>query len=300
MSRILVSGLTNIETTLRVEGFPITYSPVRYPFNGVRSTVAGVGINIGLALHTLGDQVDLLTIVGNDMGGQQTSSALETMGLHTDFVVQTVAQTAQSVILYDSAGKRQINVDLKDIQETAYPEQSFRTALAGADLAVLCNINFSRPMLATAAEAGVPIATDVHTIERLDDPYNADFMRHADVLFMSDERLPALPEVWAREVCAHYGTPVIVIGLGEKGALLCVHGQLTQVAAVQTRPIVNTIGAGDALFSAFVHFYAAGMDPLPALRHAVVFASYKIGDAGAAEGFLTEKALLELAGEVSA
>ena len=38
MTRILVSGLINIETTLRVDSFPLTYEPVRYPFFGINST----------------------------------------------------------------------------------------------------------------------------------------------------------------------------------------------------------------------------------------------------------------------
>jgi ribokinase len=42
---ILVSGLINIETTLKVDSFPIEYSPVRYPFFGVNSAVSGVGYN---------------------------------------------------------------------------------------------------------------------------------------------------------------------------------------------------------------------------------------------------------------
>ena len=41
-SHILVSGLLNLETTVRVDGFPIPYFPVHYPFFGVRSTVSGV------------------------------------------------------------------------------------------------------------------------------------------------------------------------------------------------------------------------------------------------------------------
>ncbi len=32
MAQILVSGLINIETTLRVDGFPLPYAPVHYPF----------------------------------------------------------------------------------------------------------------------------------------------------------------------------------------------------------------------------------------------------------------------------
>jgi len=46
MPNILVSGLINIETTLRVDGFPIAYNPVNYPFFGVNSSVSGVGYNI--------------------------------------------------------------------------------------------------------------------------------------------------------------------------------------------------------------------------------------------------------------
>ena len=66
MSNILVSGLINIETTLKVDGFPIAYEPVRYPFWGVRSTVSGVGYNIAKALTTLGDSVRLLSLIGRD------------------------------------------------------------------------------------------------------------------------------------------------------------------------------------------------------------------------------------------
>ena len=61
-----------------------------------------------------------------------------------------------------------------------------------------------------------------------------------------------------------------------------------------TRPVVNTIGAGDALFSAFLHGYARSRDPYHALKMAIVFASYKIGAASAAEGFLDEAGLDEL------
>jgi len=39
-----------------------------------------------------------------------------------------------------------------------------------------------------------------------------------------------------------------------------------RIPAVQTRPVVNTIGAGDALFSAFVHGYLQSGDPYQAIR----------------------------------
>ncbi len=65
--------------------------------------------------------------------------------------------------------------------------------------------------------------------------------------------------------------------------------------AVYTRPVINSIGAGDALFSAFLHVYSQTDDPYLSLRKAMVFASYKIGVASAAEGFLDQPGLEEWA-----
>ncbi len=286
-SPILISGLVNIETTVRVDGFPIPYFPVRYPFFGVRSTVSGVGVNISTALSTLGNPVRLLSLVGDDAPGRLAREALRGRGLDDRYVLAQAAETAQSAILYDGDGRRQIHVDLKDIQEQVYPTALFDEAAEGCRLAVLCNINFSRPLLALARGRGMVIASDVHAIAELDDPYNADFMRAADILFMSHERLPAPPEEWAGDVLARYGNRIVVMGLGADGALLAVKGDAPlRTPAVVTRPVVNTIGAGDALFSAFLHVYTQTNDPYLAIRKAVVFASYKIGAAGAAEGFL--------------
>jgi sugar/nucleoside kinase (ribokinase family) len=290
---ILVSGLINLEITLRVEGFPIDYSPVRYPFFGVGSSVSGVGYNVAKALTHLGNTVRFVSIVGRDPAGHLVRHSLERDGISGERVMATIEETAHSVILYDPAGQRQINVDLKDIQEQIYPPGLFEQALAGCELAVLCNVNFSRPFLRLARRAGKRIATDVHTISDLDDEYNRDFMAAADILFMSDELLPLPPEEWVRRVMDRYGPEIAVVGLGSRGALLAVKQDrfVGRIPAVRTRPVVNTIGAGDALFSAFVHAYHRSDNPYGAMEKAVTFASYKIGTAGAADGFLDGEGL---------
>ncbi|MCA9971539.1 MAG: carbohydrate kinase family protein [Anaerolineales bacterium] len=296
MPTLLVSGLINVETTLRVDAFPVPYFPVRYPFWGVRSTVSGVGVNLATALTTLGDDVRLLSQVGADAQGDVAVRTLAAAGLPTAGVLRALRETPQSVILYDPAGRRQIHVDLKDAQERPYPPDPFAAALAAADLAVLCNVNWNRPFLPAVAHAGKPLATDVHTIADLDDAYNADFMAAASILFMSDEALPCAPEAWVRRIWRRYGTPIVGIGLGGQGALLAVRADnaIERVPAVVTRPVVNTIGAGDALFAAFNHVYGRTRDPYTAMQHAVVFASYKIGATGSAEGFLTAPELAAL------
>ncbi len=295
MAAILVSGLINIETTLKVEGFPLPYFPVTYPFFGVNSAVSGVGFNLARALTRLGDRVTFLSLIGRDLAGEQVRAVLRQDAIADEHILTGVEQTAQSVILYEPSGRRQIHVDLKDLQEQVYPEPIFEQAAAGCDLLALCNINFSRPLLTRAKALGKPVACDVHALGHLEDDYNQDFMEAANILFLSHESLPCPPEEFAQQLLWRYPAEVVVIGLGGQGALLAVRrtGFMGRFPAERTRGVVNTIGAGDALFSAFLHCYAAGAEPALALRKAIVFASYKIGATSAADGFLDEAGLAE-------
>lgn len=300
LSKILVSGLINIETTLQIDSFPLPYFPVRYPFGGINSTVSGVGYNVAKALAVLGNKINFLSITGKDLAGNMVREILKSNNIYDNYIIQSIENTAQSVILFDRDGKRQINVDLKDIQEQLYPQELFLEVVKSCVLTVLCNINFSRPFLRKAKEMNKLIATDVHAISNIYDDYNKDFMKYADILFMSNESLPCHPVEWIKEVLNIYGTEIIVVGLGGEGALLSVKRDnfLERIPAVYTREVINTIGAGDALFSSFVHFYVKTENPYEAIKNAVVFASYKIGCHGAADGFLDDHSLNELCFDV--
>ena len=76
MPAILVSGLINIETTLRVDGFPLHYTPVQYPFYGVNVSVSGVGYNFAKALTRFGDPVCFLSLIGRDIAESHIRSEL--------------------------------------------------------------------------------------------------------------------------------------------------------------------------------------------------------------------------------
>ena len=69
---------------------------------------------------------------------------------------------------------------------------------------------------------------------------------------------------------------------------------LSELPAVNVNEVVNTVGAGDALFSSFIHFYAKGLKPIDCLKRAEVFAAYKIGFDGASVGFTDEETVEKL------
>lgn len=288
MSKILVSGLVNTETTVKISGFPIEYYPIDYPFFGIGTRVSGVGYNVAKALRTLRDDVAMVSMLGRDVTGALIKAELQRLHLSAQFLCETLRATPSSVVLYDESGRRQVYCDLKDIQEqrlTATAEM-----LAGRDCLVACNINFSRALLAEAKREGITIATDVHVLHDIDDAYNREFMECADILFLSDEGLPCTAGDFIRRLAEKYGSRIIVLGQGAGGAMLYERGNdcLLQFSAVYNAHVVNTVGAGDALFSAFLHYYCKGLSAVESLKRAEIFASVKIGSDGASEGFPEE------------
>jgi acarbose 7IV-phosphotransferase len=90
MAKNLVSGLIYVETTLRVEEFPIVHNPVNFPFLGVNSSVSGVGYNIARAL---GDEVNFLSLIGADSEGQLVQSALAADSIPAEGVLGSIPAT---------------------------------------------------------------------------------------------------------------------------------------------------------------------------------------------------------------
>lgn len=289
--KILVSGLLNIETTVAVRGFPVNYYPIDYPFFGVNSNVAGVGCNVAKALTSLGDDVKLFSFTGNDFEADRIFNELESNGIAAQNIHRTLKNTPASVILFDPEGKRQVYCDLKDIQEQMLDPDDMTDAIAGVEAAALCNINFNRKLIRKAREMNKLTATDVHVLSNIEDDYNRDFMENADILFLSDEGLPCDAEEFIQRLHERYHSRIIVVGMGAKGALLFDSDAnlMKLIPAYTAGKVVNTVGAGDALFSSFLHYYVKGLSAEDSLRRAVVFAGVKIGFNGAGLGFCDER-----------
>lgn len=298
MKKILVSGLVNTETTVPVKRFPIDYFPIDYPFFDVNTRVSGVAYNLAKAFRSLGDDVKLITMTGTDFSAGYVKTKIEEIGISTEHIKCTLKETPNTVVLYDPEGKRQIYCDLKDLQDTAYRFE--KETYADCDVVVACNTNYNRDLLKKAKQDGKIIATDVHVLSDISDAYNRDFMAYANLLFLSDENLPKDAREFLLEIEEAYRNDIIVLGMGKKGALMYVRQEdlFYELPAVNVGEVVNTVGAGDALFGAFIHYFAKGLSPIECLKRAEVFAAYKIGFDGASVGFADEEAVEKMMTEM--
>jgi ribokinase len=292
MKKIVIAGLINIETTIGINKFPIEYSPVDYNFFGINTTISGVGINVAKALKTLGGNPHLMSIISSDIYYDSILSYLVKNKIESSLHPKLEA-TPHSIIFYDKEGKRKISLDLKNIQDLIFPLSYAEALLPETSMAVVCNINFSRNLLDYYRDNKILIATDVHVVKDINDEFNKDYMQKSNILFLSNENIINKEKEFLEKLIKAYDNDIIVIGLGEKGAIMYVRNdkEIVSYPAQKIRPIINTIGAGDALFSCFNFVYNKTRNPYESLKKAIIFASYKIGDNGGATGFLSETQL---------
>lgn len=277
-SKFVVAGVTSLYMAVPVEEFPLPYTPMHLP-EWLRADVSGAACHIADTLKTLGDDVSLCTFVGDDVGGEAIRASLRGRGLLGQGVV-TTDESSLGVVLVAPDGRRRGQPYLAAVNAVTYPIEMFRREIDGADLAVLTNTAFVRPLLAPARERGVPIAVDVHVISDVDDEFNRPWLQVADIVFCSHERLPCAPEQWIAQIFERYpGCAIAAVGLGKRGCLMGLRdGRLIEVAAIAPRGVVSTAGAGDAVFASFLHGWIATGNPVESLEKAVLHAGWKIGD----------------------
>ena len=288
----LVIGNVNLETSLHLDAFPLPDASSYQP-NRMDLRVSGVGFNVAHALQALGTPVRFGSVLGTDEVGAFVRTTLEALGMSLH--LHTAGRTGRSLVVSDASGARHVHTDLGGVADVPYPLELFDDALEGCALAVLTNINYTRPLLERALEAGVPISTDLHAIRDLTNPYDEDYLAAASLLFFSGESL-ADPLDTVAKLRRRFNPELIVVGLGESGALLSERKRETlHVPAYPASNVRSIVGAGDALHAAFCHFWLAGERPERALRLACVFAARKISTVRGGQGFVSEDEVRKLA-----
>jgi sugar/nucleoside kinase (ribokinase family) len=291
---IVVAGAVSFYMSLGVAEFPLSHASVAAPRWFVTG-VSGAAGHIARILRVLGDDVRLCSVVGRDLLGAGIRAELARLGLDGPGIVDSECSSA-GVVLVGPDGGRMGFPHLEPVNGVGYPPRTFEELARGADLLVLTNAKFIRPLVPRGVALGVPIAVDAHLISDLGDPYNRPWLEAAQIIFCSHERLPCGPEEWAASVLRRYPRCVIAgVGLGAHGALVAHRDRrLVRVGAVAPREVVNTSGAGDALFATFLHYMCGEGDPARALRHAVTHAGWKIGHRAPVTASLAHRELAAL------
>ncbi len=292
MSKFMVAGFVQMETIIKVEALPVPYKQFESIPDLVNSGIGGAGFNEAMALKWLGNEVDFMSMVARNMSRRQIEAYLKTfdVNLKTDYVLPMLDGMPTSVILY-CKGKKQTFEDVKDIRHVEYDYDLLESRIQDKDMILMSNCNFCRPIIGLAKKYQKPLAVNVRSMRAEKIANKEDFLAAADILYISDDDLESDHYDCIKECREKYDPEIVIMGIGDKGVILYTKedNSVIEYRPVKTNEIVNTIGAGNALFSSFMHYYVKTKNAKEAIKNALLFASYKIGFVGPSTRCLTEE-----------
>jgi ribokinase len=235
----------------------------------------GKGANQAVAAARLGAQVRMIGRVGRDPFGRELGRLLRAEGIETRDV-RTTAESATGVaaIFVDAQGRNSIAV-ASGPNALLRPEDVRPRRLAGFDVAVAqleCPLETVQHAFWSARLAGARTVLNAAPATRLPDA----LLEATDVLIVNEVELATLlsrdaippgDEAEAARTLRAFSEQVVVVTLGERGALAVADEAVVQQPSFAVE-VVDTTAAGDAFVAAFARAYWPRQNLAAALRFA--------------------------------
>ncbi len=287
-NRIVVVGSSNTDMIIKVHTIP---KPGETVIGGRFSTApGGKGANQAVAAARAGGNVSFIARVGNDMFGKQAIEGFRVDRIDVSHViVDPNAPSGVASIFVDAQGQNSIavasganaNLSPQDIQKAA-------DLIASADILV---IQLETPVETVGAAAQIARDSNVTVIlnPAPAQPLDDELLRCVSILTPNESEAQLLTGIpvdspqtaqKAADILRARGVKVVIITMGEKGALLATETASAFIAAFEV-DAVDATAAGD-VFNGALAVAIAEAAPLPkAVRFANAAAALSVTKLGA-------------------
>lgn len=287
-AEIVVIGSLNMDLVVRAPRAPAGGETIQG--SSFRFVPGGKGANQAVAASRLGARVAMVGRVGEDTFGDSLLKGLRRDAVAVDHVrTDSGASTGIALITVDDAGQNRIvvvpgangRVDRTDV-DAAEP-------LLALARFVLLQLEIPLDTVAHAINVaqrnGVPVILNPAPAR----PLPAEVLSRVSILvpneteagILAGVKVIDLPSAMAagRDLLAR-GPQVVIVTLGEKGALLVTQGGCDHIPAPRV-PVVDTTAAGDAFVGGLAVGLVRGLPLQEAVRSGVTAGSMAVTRAGA-------------------
>ena len=235
-----------------------------------RQVLGGAPVNVAYHLMCLGIPANIITRIGRDERGDKTLRQLRELGLPTDGVqVDPALATGTVQITFNERNEHHFDIISPaawDNLQLATAEEIIGSEPFGLVFGTLAQRNeASREVIRSLWEKAAVTFYDVN----LRPPFTTqelvrESLDAADVIKVNGDELVIIAGWYgidavdgrsaAADLLAQLGAGVIVVTEGAEGAWLLAGGRYYSSYAPHVE-VVDTVGAGDAFFAAFIHGY---------------------------------------------
>lgn len=294
--RVLVTGPASWNTTIHVPSLPEPRSATLFA-SAAHDGLGGTSAGKALTLAALGLDVTLRTVLGDDEPAARVRGALAHPRLTLLAEDAADGRTERHVnVLADDGARLSLYLALPTPARPVDPAPAdVRALLDGAAVAVVDLADHSRPVLAAARDAGVPVWCDVHDDDGTAG-YARPFAEAADVLLVSADRLDD-PAAYL-DAAVRRGARLAVCTAGPAGALARDVDGWWDVPVAPVERVVDTDGAGDAFLAGLLRATLDGLPHPVALAQASACGALAVGTPGVGATSASPGAVAALAARV--
>ena len=261
-----------------------------------KKVIGGAPLNVALRLHSLGDQVSIISSIGNDTDGKNLLAYLKEQHLSTDAIqiddklptgnvqVHLDSSNTASYTISEPVAWDHIIISQEDIQRIQLSHAFIYGSLS-------CRENTSKNTLLTYLSHArfkvfdANLRAPFYTLQVI-----ADLMNLADLIKLNDEELEEICEFLGFEsdsiedqmvqLAALTKTDHICITLGANGAIFYTNSEFYKSQGFKVL-VKDTVGAGDSFLATLIHQLVLKIHPQTALDFSCAMGSLVASKNGA-------------------
>ncbi|MFQ3229370.1 carbohydrate kinase [Reinekea sp.] len=294
-NNILVLGGANVDLTGTSSG---TFRPGDSNPGQVGQSAGGVGRNIAENLVRLGNDVSIISVIGNDYRGRYLIEHAREVGLGTEDVIQHPDFATSTYLAMNNERGELVGsiADMAIIDQLTPQMLSDKLTRLQAATSIVVEANIPEQTLAWLGEQNLTAPIIADAVSATKAPRLIPLLPRIDVLKVNRAEALAIlgkaeedttsPEVLINELIAR-GVRTVLLSLAEKGVLYGdADKQIPQ--SVPACDMVSDTGAGDALLAGFVHSAALSDQDDVRVRFAIACAATTLESKDAVAKTLTE------------
>lgn len=261
----------------------------------------GAVANVACAASRLGIKTSFIGKVGNDMHGSFLASTLQNIGVNTDNLIKSdEVFTTLAFVALSKNGERVFSFARKPGADTCLEvEEIHDELLSKCKIFHVGSLSMTDNPARDATLHAVKMAKSHDIIISYDPNYRAmlwkskndamihmrSILQYADLVKISDEETILLTDHEDPKLALQYllsnGARIAVVTLGDRGAMLGFNEMYVEIAAFKVSEVVDTTGAGDAFWGAFLSRVLKGV-PINALNIDILIEYVRFSNAAAA------------------